>query len=263
MLKKIIFILILVLVLVFPLSVSAVEKPTPPAKPTPPPIPEISGDYPDPEHPGVRVRVFVHEAKEKLTTTNAASCADPDSETAVDLAGWHLPSNVTYNLNLYSVPSSVGANNLPQIASESFAVWVDPLISASKPVFTRGSDTIRSRSAYDGQNIIAWGRTSAGALGVTYIRYYSSNGLVVDVDTIMNKKYPWSWTPYGSGVCGNINAYDAQNILVHELGHWMGLDDEYGASYIDNTMYGYGSLGEVKKDTPENGDLINLPLIYR
>jgi len=125
----------------------------------------------------------------------------------------------------------------------------------------RGVDTTVSRQAYDGQNVIAWGRTSGTALGVTYVRYYPDTGQVVDVDTIMNKKYQWSW--YDSNVCAWQGAYDAEDILTHELGHWVGLNDEYTAEYIENTMYGYGAKGEVKKDTLTTGDVSGAAVIYQ
>ena len=92
-------------------------------------------------------------------------------------------------------------------------------------------------------------------MGVTYVWYYTATNLVADVDTIMNKKYPWSLS------CST-NSYNAEDILTHELGHWFGLDDEYTGNFIDNTMYGYGSKAEIKKITPENGDKAGINLIY-
>lgn len=224
-------------------------------------IPEKNGDYPDPKHPGVRVRVFVHGPKDKTQTTTAAICADPDASTSVSAAGWKLPAGTwRYNLNPGSVPASVGTGNLATIATNAFNTWQN---TQSKVTFSSGPTTTVTRSSYDGKNIVAWGRTSGTALGVTYIRYYTNTGLAVDVDTIMNKKFPWSWTPYGAGLCGNPNSYDAQNILVHELGHWMGLDDEYDASlYTDHTMFGYGDKGEIKKDTLTTGDTNGVKAIY-
>lgn len=216
-------------------------------------IPEKNGTYDDPNHKGVKVRVFVHPEKPTKITSNALACnlSDPDSSATVSSAGWKLPSNVTYNLNPSSVPSLVGSSNLTTIALNGFSDWASA--SASKVTFNRGSDTSVVRTAYDGRNIIAWGRTSGSALGVTYIRYYTSNGMVVDVDTIMNKKFLWRWS--GPDTCANSDAYDAENILTHELGHWLGLDDEYDASlYQHATMYGYGSKGEVKKNTLTIGD---------
>lgn len=231
----------------------------------PPLVPEQNGDYPDPENPHLRVRVFVHTPKEKKPVTVMTTiCSDPDSNSVVDKTGWKLPSgNWTYHLNPSSAPLSVGPANFATIAALGFDVYTEALsTSVSKPVFIRGTDTTVNRSTSDGKNILAWGRTSGTALGVTYVRYYPSTGLVVDVDTILNKKFSWSWTPAGGDSCGNPNSYDAQDILTHELGHWLGLDDEYTAVYINNTMYGYGSKNEIKKDTLTTGDKTGIKAVY-
>lgn len=228
-------------------------------------IPEKSGVYDDPDHPGVKVRVFVHPEKGTRPgkpgggESPALMCSpDPDSSAVVGPAGWHLPSSWTYQLNPSSVPSSVGGSNLATIAGNGFADWA--AAANNKVAFNRGANTTVARQAYDGRNIIAWGRTSGSALGVTYIRYYSSTGLAVDVDTIMNKKFPWKWS--NSNTCADPKAYDAENILTHELGHWLGLEDEYTAEYVDATMYGYGSKGEVKKNTLTTGDTTGTAAIY-
>lgn len=230
-------------------------------------VPEQNGDYPDPDHPGVRVRVFVHDANEHKgppgSTSSSLVCStDPNSDALVAAAGWHLSSgNWTYNLNLSSVPDSVGSSNLPTVAANGFGAWQNALVSSSsKPNLVRGGDTTVDKSFYDGLNIITWGRTSGTALGVTYIRYYTSSGLVVDVDSILNKKFPWSWS--GGSLCASSDTYDAQNILTHEQGHWYGLDDEYTTNYVNNTMYGYGGKGETKKDTLTSGDKNGVLAIY-
>lgn len=223
-------------------------------------VPERDGDYPDPNHKGVRVRVFVHQEKQSKVSASSLVCnlADPDSTAVVTKGNWHLSSSWSYNLNPGSVPVSVGSASLETIAGNGFIDWSSA--SGNKVIFTRGADTSVDRQSYDGKNIIAWGRTSGTALGVTYIRYLSS-GLVVDVDTIMNKKFPWSWS--NSATCANTAAYDAENILTHELGHWTGLNDMYdAANYQNATMYGYGAKGEVKKDTLTTGDKNGAVAIY-
>lgn len=224
------------------------------------PVPEKSGTYNDPDHPGVKVRVFVHPERPTKTQSSTLVCnlADPDSSASVAAAGWKLPSSWTYHLNPSSVPSSVGGSNLPTIAANGFADWT--AAANNKVTFAQGTNTTVARQGYDGKNIIAWGRTPGTALGVTYIRYYTSTGQVVDVDTIMNKKFPWKWS--NSNVCAESTAYDAENIMNHELGHWLGLDDEYTADYVDATMYGYGSKGEVKKNTLTTGDTAGAAGIY-
>lgn len=224
-------------------------------------IPEVDGIYNDPGHPGLKVRVFVYRERPNQSVNSSLACSlsDPNSSATDAPTGWKLSSNWTYNLNPSSVPSSVGSANLSTFANIALSGWSTP----SGVTFARGADTGVTRQAYDGQNIIAWGRTSGSALAVTYTRYYSATGQVVDTDTIMNKKFAWSWTDQSAHpLCADSGTYDAQDILTHELGHWMGLDDHYTSDYVDNTMYGYGSKGEVKKDTLTTGDVNGIKAIY-
>ena len=223
-------------------------------------IPEVDGDYKDPMDSRVRVRVFVHKTKSH-NSSPILTCDDPDSTATVGWAGWRLPvGNWTYRLNPSSVPSSVGGTNLAIIADNGFNAWE---VAQNKVTFVEGPNTSKTRSSYDGQNIIAWGRTSGSALGVTYVRYYTSTRIVVDVDTIMNKKFAWGWNGGSVATCGDPNTYDAQNILVHEQGHWLGLDDFYTSDFVNNTMYGYGSKGETKKNSLTSGDIAGAAAIYQ
>jgi hypothetical protein len=228
-------------------------------------IPEQEGTYIVPGHPELKVRVFVHKPKVKpepfASPLLVCGLSDPNSTAVVDSAGWHLPSKWTYNLNPTSVPNSVGSQNLSDIASNAFGAWTD--VVGSKVKITPGSNTATVRAMYDHQNIIAWGKAPGYALAVTYIWYYPSTGLVAEVDTIMNQKFPWNWTNQAVWPnCADTNSYDAQDILTHELGHWMGLDDEYTGAYVNNTMYGYGSKAEMKKDTLTTGDINGVTGIY-
>lgn len=260
MFKPIFAIVIILLILSLPSNVFASHK-----SPQGREVPEINGLYDDPDHRGVKVRVFVHPQGQNrpshTTSSQQLICnlQDPQSLAEVASTLWHLPGSWTYHLNPSSVPSSVGGTNLPTITSNSFNAWSSA--TSSKVNFTRGANTIMNRQSYDGRNIVAFNRISGTALGITYVRYYTSNGLVVDVDTIMNKKYPWSWS--NSSMCADPASYDAQNILTHEIGHWMGLDDMYDeANYKYASMYGYGSKGEVLKNTLTEGDIDGVNAIY-
>ncbi len=221
-------------------------------------IPEKNGDYAVPGRPNIRVRVFVHEPKEPKAKPTASStlavCEDPSSSSIVGAAGWKLPNgDWKYKVNTASSPSSV--SGLATIVSNSFGNWTSAITSSSKPNLVADGTTLKTRNALDFENIITWGKTRGNALGVTYVWYYTATKLVADVDTIMNQRFPWN-------LACTADSYNAEDILVHELGHWFGLNDQYTASYVDNTMYGYGSKGEIKKITPADGDKAGINLIY-
>ncbi len=156
------------------------------------------------------------------------------------------------------MPSLVGSSNWPEIAENSFNVWENAI--HNKANVTRGANTNISRQGLDGKNIVAWGSASGSALGVTYIWYYPSTGEVVELDTILNKKFVWTWS--GNSTCAYTDSYDSQNILTHEIGHWFGLNDHYTEDYVNNTMYGYGFKMDAKGDTLTSGDILGVQAIY-
>lgn len=223
-------------------------------------IPEEDGIYNVPNHPELKVRVFVHKTKPNPNPEPTLQCnlSDPDSSAVVDPAGWKLPTNWTYNLNPRSVPSSIGSANLSTISSNAFTPWLNAVSGVN---LIRGEDTTINRKGYDGKNIIAWGTASGSALAVTYIWYNQITHEATEVDTIMSQKFYWMWSG-GDSTCAYTNSYDAQDIMTHELGHWFGLDDEYTSAYQNNTMYGYGSKGEAKADTLTTGDVLGIQAIY-
>jgi hypothetical protein len=226
-------------------------------------IPEQDGIYDVPGHPDLKVRVFVHNVKPGKPTPPAPSLQcelnDPDSLAVVSGAGWKLPANFTYNLNPNNVPALVGSVNWPLIAENSFNVWENEI--SKKADVNRGINTTVSRKGLDGKNIVAWGSASASTLGVTYIWYNPATMGVRELDTILNKKFVWTWSN-GSSTCAYENSYDAQNILTHEIGHWFGLDDHYTEDYFNNTMYGYGFKMDAKGDTLTSGDILGVQAIY-
>lgn len=246
--KKIIFSLLLSLAfLLLPFFVVA-------QKPVDWEPPEASGVYDVPGHKNLKVRVFVHNPPTQSPALISCS-QDVTSGPQDGVTGWHLPSKWSYYLNVSSAPGTV-SSNLTTIASKAFNTWQSPL--TEKVSFSYVGPTGLSRKGLDGKNIIAWGRTSGTALAVTYTWYYTSTGIAAETDTIFNQKFPWGWS---TNLCDS-SYYDAQDILTHELGHWTGLDDEYDSSFSENTMFGYGSKGEIKKDTLTTGDISGLNTIY-
>lgn len=210
----------------------------------------------------------IHKLPNHNTPKPATETCDPDNSEAVGFgdAGWQLTGNTVYRLNPGSAPTSV-RTNLTTISTNSFYIWDS---QTSLVTLSRGPDTSVNRSRLDYQNVVAWNRLSTSTLGLTTIRYFVDNGEVVDVDTIMNNRVTWAWQNPVSlifpatvdNTCGDLTKYDAQDILTHEIGHWMGLDDIYNSANKDLTMYGYGRRGELKKNTLEPGDILGIQTLY-
>ncbi|MHB0976448.1 MAG: matrixin family metalloprotease [Candidatus Aquicultorales bacterium] len=117
-------------------------------------------------------------------------------------------------------------------------------------------------NATDGKNSISFAPISAiysNAIAITYSWYYTGTKEIFEVDTIFNDDLPWSINAYGATFSGS---FDYQNILTHEVGHWFVLGDLYTTKTSELTMYGYGSMGETKKDTLGAGDIRGINAIY-
>ncbi len=235
-------------------------------------LPEQEGVYNVPGHPDMKVRVFIHRVKPAFPAPQLMACnlPDPENTTLVGGAGWHLPAGTwTYTLNTTSVPATVGSTNLAIMATDAFSRWSGATsTSIPKVTFSKTTaNTTTTRAALDGKNIITWGRANGSALAITYIWSYRTTGVVAEVDTIMNTKFPWRWSNPANWTspettCADQNSYDAQSILTHELGHWLGLNDFYTSEYQNATMYGYGAKGEIKGTTLSTGDIDGVKVIY-
>lgn len=228
-------------------------------------IPEKNGVYDVPGHPNLKVRVFVHKAKPYFGKVSPVLpvCNDSDSIAVVKSAGWKLPAGTwNYYVNSASAPTQSLKDAFNNIAQISFAEWEKG--TDLETTFSYIEATTDTTYSYDHKNIITWGPvSSSNAIAVTYTWYDRITKLAVENDTVMNTAFSWSWADYlGLKNCGITGAYDAQDILTHELGHWVGLNDHYTSAYANNTMFGYGSPGEVKKDTLTKGDIAGVNKIY-
>lgn len=133
--------------------------------------------------------------------------------------------------------------------------------SGSKFVFTYGGTTSTGASwtMYDSKHVMTKqkleGAQWEGVLAVNGVWYDTSTKRIYDSDITFNTKYPWSTS-------GASNAYDVQNIGTHEQGHCLQLGDLYNSSDREKTMYGYGAMGETKKQTLHSDDIAGIKKIY-
>jgi len=215
-----------------------------------------------PDKDNIKLRTFVHYPKPGKPAPTPGTCDVSSSDPATyGLTGWRLPGTFTYRVNYGTIPGTVKD---PQAAIyKSFATW-DATTGAVE--FAEGAPSSARGYKRDGQNVVVWGSVPSGAIAVTYTWYNSVTRQAVEVDTVMGARLPWAYTdPEGinpDAKCGDLYAYDVQDILTHEVGHWMGLSDLYNSGDQDLTMYGYGEKGELKKDTLGNGDLLGTDALY-
>ena len=55
---------------------------------------------------------------------------------------------------------------------------------------------------------------------------------------------------------------DVQNIMTHEAGHWLLLEDLYNKPANDQTMYGRSAEFDLQKRSLESGDEAGIQEIY-
>lgn len=61
---------------------------------------------------------------------------------------------------------------------------------------------------------------------------------------------------------GETAKMDFENIATHELGHSVGLNDQYNSRCQNATMYGYAANGETKKQSLEAQDITGVSTLY-
>lgn len=115
--------------------------------------------------------------------------------------------------------------------------------------------------APDGRNEILFGNyPKEGVIAVTVVWGYfygpPSERKIVEFDIMLDTDWAWGDATLDSTVM------DLQNIVTHELGHGVGLDDVYATECSEVTMYGYSNYGEIKKRTLEQSDITGLQALY-
>jgi len=113
----------------------------------------------------------------------------------------------------------------------------------------------------NGKNEIFWGDTQS--LAVTKMLTNGQLNLygdILETDIAFNNKLKWnSYLP-------SSNEYDVETIALHEMGHWLALQDLYGdytgyPSDQNKIMYGFFNYGEIRR-TLSPSDIAGIQYIY-
>lgn len=211
--------------------------------------------------------VFVHYPQPQGNAAYWAPAKAPaptDDNTRYKYTGIHwASSNIAVG---YLVNSSGGPSGAENAVITAFQTWENESNSAMD--FNSGGSTTSNGGILDEKNIVSWADISTqypGAIAVTIVWYYRGSKEIVEADTIMNLADPWA---VNTGITdpdtetGTTTAYDVQNIMTHEAGHWLMLGDLYQWKTQKLTMYGYGEMGELQKRTLGAGDELGIERIY-
>lgn len=97
-----------------------------------------------------------------------------------------------------------------------------------------------------------------GALAITVLTFDLEASRILDADIVINGEHAFS----SGALPGEMDAgvYDLQNVLSHEMGHFLGLGEEYEDASA--TMYAYSLPGETHKRDLEERDIADLDRLY-
>jgi predicted Zn-dependent protease len=129
------------------------------------------------------------------------------------------------------------------------STWQDAAGGLPTLVATRGeSNTIGFNLHGPNTNTVYFEPRKAemahGALAITVLTFDREAGQILDADIVVNGEHRFGIVDAMEGADAR-RVYDIQNVLTHELGHFLGL----GEDYDDNTatMYAYSLPGETNK----------------
>lgn len=195
------------------------------------------------------VRISVLRAERPPSAAGAARSREA-SEAASDLAavsGAYVPQEyrwssgtVTWAYNPQGKPS--GLNGEGDLVSAAAQTWND---AGAAFRFVDGGagagDTGACRGAADGRNTIGWATQPGSVLAITCVWYTS--GAATEFDMAIDPAWPWTTTSDGVSV-------DFQTVVLHELGHALGLAHSEEGSAVMYSEYKWGTT--LRDLTPDD-----------
>ena len=174
-----------------------------------------------------------------------------------------------FNNSVTMVFDTVPPNGLVQepaeaVIIESFQVWSDLSCNGEKVPFPfvfdgRKGGQVGFNKKGANENIIVWVNEQAaweylpGVLALTSLTHDTQTGEIVDADLELNAAF------FSYSLDAGPNQADLKNTVVHETGHYMGLDH---SSVVDATMYSKAPLGEKKKRDLHTDDIQGFCALY-
>lgn len=151
---------------------------------------------------------------------------------------WYSFETATKNAIYYSTRSWVNAIGYEAVNTYDFSKSYDGINSITK----------------DGINAIT-GQSKGTNEYLMTTKCWDSPTDPIEFDINVNKSHPWS----NSAQSGR---YDVQSVMVHEIGHVLGLSHKYESFAEEWSMYGNGSMNSIKGRSLEPEDVNCLNDLY-
>jgi hypothetical protein len=179
---------------------------------------------------------------------------------------------VTWMLQQDGTADWTDLTSLQRIVNEAFLTWNDVECAYFEATYG-GTTESRVVGVTDGMangNVVlfvdsGW-RHARNIQALTSVSYRPDNGEIADADIEMNSEY------FAFGVvatAADAGITDLANTLVHEVGHFLGLDHTTNVDFVGEpeeiplaTMYASALSGEVNKATLEADDIAGICAAY-
>lgn len=201
----------------------------------------------------VRYREFIHWDKSKkadvtgVTQTVSGTCYGSFAQ-RTSMTSYVINSNNKQRLPPDFITGAISTSAETWDGATNMELFNDSYVIDTTVIFGR----------LDGKNVFVFGNTQLGIIAMARTWYETSTGNIVDSDVLFNQKFIW-----GDADISVSRVMDLQNIATHEIGHTVGLVDQYDAGTCsDVTMYGYSGYDEIKKRDLANPDIKGIQALY-
>lgn len=168
---------------------------------------------------------------------------------------WRWPSSyprISYYINTNATPRTAVLKAIKAAAN----AWNK---AGARFELVYGGATTRYSGYNDSINVVefrrSFGNTGWPARTLIWAINRGSYYDIVECDMQINAYYQWA-------IGSMNNRFDLQNVVTHEFGHFVSLNDLYRRREKNMTMYGYVAFGETKKRSLAGPDKLGVRQIY-